>query len=267
MPEGHTIHRLARQHTRDLGKRRVRATSPQGRFPEARRLDGRVLRRAEAVGKHLFHRYEGDLTVHVHLGLFGRFFRRRPPIPPPRETTRLRLRVRGLAIDLVGPMACELLTRANEKRLLARLGADPLRADADPNRVWDRLRRSRRSLGAALLDQGLIAGVGNVYRAEALFVNALHPGRPGRSLSRDEFDELWATLSRMLRAGVRQGRIVTVEPSELGVPRPRGAEALYVYRRRRCRRCGGRIASVALAGRPCYFCRRCQPPPRSTARP
>jgi endonuclease-8 len=224
-----------------------------------------VLRRAEAVGKHLFHRYEGDLTVHVHLGLFGRFFRRRPPIPPPRETTRLRLRVRGLAIDLVGPTACELLSRVDETRLLARLGADPLRDDADPDRVWDRLRRSRRSLGAALLDQGLIAGVGNVYRAEALFVTGLHPEREGRSLGRDEFDALWSTLGRMLRAGVRQGRIVTVDAGDLGTPRPRGAEALYVYRRRQCRRCGGTIRSTVLASRPCYFCPCCQPPGRSHA--
>ena len=75
MPEGNTIHRLARIHNRDFAGRRVRARSPQGRFAnEAKRLDGRRFRRAEAYGKHLFHHWSGGLVVHVHLGMAGWFW-------------------------------------------------------------------------------------------------------------------------------------------------------------------------------------------------
>lgn len=75
MPEGHTIHRLAGRHQRLLAGHEVRASSPQGRFAEgAALLDGAVLRRTDAWGKHLFHRYgDGDLVPHVHLGLYGAF--------------------------------------------------------------------------------------------------------------------------------------------------------------------------------------------------
>jgi len=222
-----------------------------------------VLVGAEAHGKHLFHDWEGGLTVHVHLGLFGRFFRHRGLPPVPRETTRLRLSRPEVTIDLVGPSACELLTPKARQRLLARLGPDPLRRDADPDRVWQRLRRSRRALGAALLDQSLFAGVGNVYRAEALFVNALHPLRSGLSLSHEEFERLWQTLVGMLRQGVRQGRIVTVTREELGKPAGRIAreEAFYVYGRELCRRCEERVRTLTLGGRPCHVCETCQPVP------
>src|SRR5262249_61107572 len=104
MPEGNTIHRFARQHTRDFGGRRVAASSPQGRFArEARRLDGRRFLRAEAYGKHLFHHWSGGLVVHVHLGMAGWVYPPRAPAPEPRPPGRMRVGTPPGATPPIGP--------------------------------------------------------------------------------------------------------------------------------------------------------------------
>ncbi|MGB1527266.1 MAG: DNA-formamidopyrimidine glycosylase family protein, partial [Miltoncostaeaceae bacterium] len=136
MPEGHTIHRAARKHADLLAGAAVGAESPQGRFMEgARAIDGCVLEGVDAHGKHLLYRFPDDLTLHVHLGLFGRFFTHRGAPPEPRGAIRLRLSGQDGAIDLRGPTACELVEPPEVEALLARLGPDPLRADADPERA------------------------------------------------------------------------------------------------------------------------------------
>ncbi len=262
MPEGHTIHRLARDHTRDLAGRTVAVSSPQGRFADrAATLDGRVLRGVEAYGKHLFYRWERDELVHVHLGLFGKFRRHTLPWPEPKATVRLRLATDELAVDLTGPTDCSLGTRVDRARLLERLGPDPLRADADPTLAIARWCRSKAPIGKLLLDQSVIAGVGNVFRAEALFVHGLHPERPGRSLGDDLAAALWVTIAAMLRQGVRDNRIVTVDPAEVGRPRSRitRADATYVYRQDTCRRCASPVRRWDLGGRWAYACPSCQP--------
>jgi endonuclease-8 len=261
MPEGHTIHRAARRHADLLAGAPVRAESPQGRFTDgAREIDGRVLQGVDAHGKHLLYRFPDDLTLHVHLGLFGRFLTHRGAPPEPRGAIRLRLGGEEGAIDLRGPTACELVDPPQVEALLARLGPDPLRGDADPERAWRRISRSGRAIGALLMDQSVLAGVGNVYRAEALLVEGIHPVRPGREVSRAEFDALWCTLTRMLREGVRAGRIVTVSAEDAGVPRsriPRG-ERTYVYRQSACRRCGGPVHNWQMDGRRAWACPACQ---------
>ncbi|MGA0069538.1 MAG: Fpg/Nei family DNA glycosylase [Miltoncostaeaceae bacterium] len=261
MPEGHTIHRAARKQREVLAGDAVEASSPQGRFADgAALLDGRVLHDIEAYGKHLFYRFDEDLLLHVHLGLFGRFFTHKGDVPPPRGAIRLRLVGRDAAVDLRGPTACEVMDVDDESRLLARLGPDPLRSDAEPDRAWDRVSRSRREIGALVMDQSVMAGVGNVYRAEALHVLGIHPSREGRSLNRGEFDALWATVCRMLADGERAGRIVTVSAEDAGVPRsriPRG-ERTYVYHQSSCRSCGGPVTSWDLAGRRSWACEACQ---------
>ena len=261
MPEGHTIHRAARLQSAALAGATVTASSPQGRFADgAALLDGRVLHGIEAVGKHLLYRFEDDVALHVHLGLFGRFDTHRNRVPDPRGSVRLRLGGHAATVDLRGPTTCEIIDLPDEERLMARLGPDPLRADADPERAWHRISRSRRAIGALLMDQSVLAGVGNVYRAEALHVEGLHPEREGRSLSRDEFDRLWATVCRMLRDGERAGRIITVTAEDAGVPRsriPRG-QRTYVYRQRRCRSCGAPVRAWEMAGRRAWACEQCQ---------
>ena len=110
MPEGHTLHRLALDHRKWLAGEVVHVTSPQGRFSGgASVLDGQLVTSVEAWGKHLFYRFEGGELLHVHLGLFGRFRRRRQPAPEPRGQIRLRLETSAECIDLSGPTACELL--------------------------------------------------------------------------------------------------------------------------------------------------------------
>jgi endonuclease VIII len=261
MPEGHTIHRAARAHTRLLAGAPVGAASPQGRFTEgAAILDGRQLHGVDAHGKHLFYRFAGPLVLHVHLGLFGTFRTHRGEPPDPRGAIRLRLTAPDIAVDLRGPTACELMEPDDEARLLARLGPDPLRADADPDQAWARIHRSTRSIGALIMDQSVIAGVGNVYRAEALHVEGIHPERTGRSITRDEFDALWGTTVRMLNDGVRSGRIVTVTAEDAGKPRSRlrRGERTYVYRQQECRRCGTAIVPWTIAGRRAWACGTCQ---------
>jgi endonuclease-8 len=174
----------------------------------------------------------------------------------------MRLRAPEVTIDLTGPTACTIGTPEERAAILARLGPDPLRRDARPEMAIDRIRRSRRPLGALLLDQSVLAGVGNVYRAEALFVHGIHPARPGTACDPEELGELWDTIGAMLRDGVRANRIVTVRREELDLPRgariPR-AEATYVYRRDRCLRCGDAIARGTIGNRTCYWCPTHQP--------
>jgi endonuclease-8 len=167
-----------------------------------------------------------------------------------------------VTIDLSGPTACTVDPPDVRDRILARLGPDPLRRGATPERMIDRVTRSSRGIGDLLMDQSVIAGIGNVYRAEALFVTGIHPLRQGRSLEREELMALWSVVQEMLRRGVRDGRIVTVDPAEVGrrstarVPR---AEATYAYKRDRCLRCGDRIERLTIANRTCYFCPTHQP--------
>ncbi len=257
MPEGHTIHRLALDLGKSLGGAVVHASSPQGRFPEAAEIDGATLHRVEAVGKHLL-MFFGDHAgcVHVHLGLFGRFRKVRAPFPPPRATVRLRLVGAAACWDLTGPTRCERMNEAAVAGLRARLGADPISKSPRPRTTWPRVQRSKRSIGALLLDQSLFAGIGNVYRAELLFLLGVHPETRGCELSRSELDQLWALARSLLARGVVANRIVTVEGATRRTPK---RDALYVYRQRTCRRCTGAIGSFACGGRTIYYCPRCQP--------
>jgi endonuclease VIII len=265
MPEGNTIHRLARQHDRDFGGRIVRARSPQGRFArEARRLDGRTFLRADAHGKHLFHFWEGGRIVHVHLGMAGDFSRFEGKSPRPRPTVRLRLAAPPVTVDLIGPPTCELITERERVAILARLGPDPLRDDSDPDAVWNALRkRPSRAIGDALLDQRVIAGAGNIYRNEALFLMGIHPLRPAGKVSPEEWLALWKTLAALMRRGVGEGT-VTVDAGEAPHPRAlaeRGSDDddFYVYGKTFCRRCGSRLRELPLSGRRMFACPTCQP--------
>jgi endonuclease VIII len=274
VPEGHTIHRLARDHAGWFAGREVRVSSPQGRFTAAAaQLDSHTLVATDAFGKHLFHRYDDGRSVHIHLGLFGKVFHHAleagATAPQPRDTVRYRVEAAGSdgghAIDLVGATACELLDEAEVDAIVARLGPDPIREDADPDRAWAALQRRSVGIGRALMDQSVLAGVGNVYRAEVLFVHGLHPDVPARDVDRATWDAMWATLVEWLRRGVKERRIITVDPKEIGVPRSRmrRADATYAYHQDHCRRCGTAIRRYDLAGRWAYACETCQPPPRA----
>lgn len=264
MPEGHTIHRLAREHGPLLVGRPVSMSSPQGRFAEgAELLGGRVLERIEPYGKHLFYAFEGDALLHVHLGLYGSFTRGSGPAPEPRGALRLRMTAEDTWVDLRGPTACEVFAPHERDAVLARLGPDPLHRGADPALAWARLSRSRRTVGELLMDQSVLAGVGNVYRAEALYRAGLSPFRPGREVPRPVWDAMWEDLRALMRAGVRAGHIVTTEREdrERRSGRPGREDRFYVYRRhgQPCRRCGTPVRTQVMAGRNLFWCPVCQP--------
>ncbi len=272
MPEGHTIHRLAAEHRRLLRGRVVSADSPQGRFAAgAALLDGATLTGTDAWGKHLYHRYRttgGELLrLHVHLGLAGKFFTGRGSAPAPTASARLRLTTEDAWLELRGPNACQLHTAADQKALYARLGADPLRPDSDGSLPAQRIRRSRVAVGQLLMDQQVLSGVGNIYRAELLFRHGISPYRPGHELPLDTWSAMWADLVVLMREGVRTGRIDTVrpehEPEAMGRPPrvdPHGGE-VYVYRRAGmpCLVCGTAVATAPMAARTVFWCPTCQP--------
>jgi len=265
VPEGHTLHRLARLHQRRFAGAPVAVSSPQGRFAAAA-VDGRVLRRASAWGKHLFHHYTDGPIVHVHLGLYGTFnewpLPAGAPLPEPVGQVRMRMVGAEYGTDLRGPTVCELIDESGVEDVLARLGPDPLRRDADPSWAWARITKSRRPIGALLMDQTVIAGVGNVYRNELLYRHLIDPYRPGQKIGEAEFDAAWSDLVALMRVGLRRGKIIVVRPDHdhgppsYGPGRPR----TYVYRRagEPCRVCGETIRTAVLEGRNVFWCPACQ---------
>ncbi len=261
MPEGHTIHRLADDHRREFVGQRLSVSSPQGRFAAgAKKINDKELTAVDAYGKHLLYRWERH-TLHVHLGLYGKFRRLTLPVPEPRGEVRLRVIGSASAFDLNGPNTCELLSASEVKALVNRLGADPLRSDSDPEQPWSKVSRSRSSIGCLLMDQSVIAGVGNIYRTEILYLLGIHPDRPGRSLSRDEFQSVWDLAVSLLSIGKRYNRIITTDPEEIGKPRTRmnREERLWIYKKDVCSRCGSVIRSWKIASRTVYACPTCQP--------
>ncbi len=264
MPEGHTIHRFARRQKAAFGGHEVRASSPQGRFADgAALIDGRVLETTDAWGKHLFHRYTDDVWLHVHLGLYGKFAEGPLPAPEPRGALRLRLEGAGQYLDLRGATRCEIVTPAEKKAIVAGLGPDPLRPRTDPAPARERIGRSRVAIGALLMDQSVLAGIGNVYRAEILYRHGVNPYILGRDLEPAVFDDMWSDLVTLMQAGVRAGRIVTTEREdrERRTGRATRADSFYVYRRtdEPCRRCDTPIAHAVMVARNLFWCPHCQP--------
>jgi formamidopyrimidine-DNA glycosylase len=283
MPEGHTLRRLADDLDAAFAGRRVRVSSPQGRFTaDAEQLDGARLVGADSAGKHLFVELEGERFVHVHLGLIGTFSVHAGVVEVPEPVGAVRLRLvsaddhdpRGTSYaDLRGAILCDLVGPDRRAEVLGGLGPDPLRADADPDVAWRRISRSHRTIGDLLMDQKVLAGVGNVYRAEVLFRHRIHPLRPGRTLRVSQWRAMWADLVELMGEGVRTGRIDTVRPEHtpeaMGrAPRKddHGGE-VYVYRRTSmpCLLCGSTVRTAELVGRNIFWCPRCQPTFRSRA--
>lgn len=267
MPEGHTIHRLAQECEERFAGRAVRAASPQGKFADgAALLDGATLTGTEAHGKHLFLGFGPLGWVHVHLGLYGKFGFGTGTAPAPVGQVRLRLATDEVYADLRGPARCELITEPEKEAVHDRLGPDPLRPASDPDAAWARISRSRTTIAALLMDQKIVSGVGNVYRAEVLFRHGIDPYRAGRDLTRAEWEALWADLVALMREGVRNNRIDTVRdehlPEAMGrAPRvdDHGGE-VYVYRRAHmpCHLCGNPVSTAELAARNLFWCPHCQ---------
>jgi endonuclease VIII len=257
MPEGHTIHRAARDQRRVLVGHAVRVSSPQGRFAEgAARLDGQLCVGVEAYGKHLVHDFAGGEALHVHLGLYGRIKMARTPAPEPRGAVRVRLLSADHVIDINGPNTCEVLDPAARAALVARIGPDVLRPGDDPGRAWAKISRSRAPIGQLLMDQSVIAGIGNIYRSEILWRQRLHPDTPGRQVPHEIFERLWNDAVHLLAIGVKRGAIVTVDG--VATARSRYGERVNIFGKTDCPVCAGTIRTYELATRRVFVCETCQ---------
>lgn len=272
MPEGHVLHRLAHSVMDEFAGQKVESTSPQGRFAEeAAEITGHVLTSAEAYGKHLFIAFDGVMRrVHVHLGMAGRMDFGAGAPPAAKDTVRWRMVGEHGFTDLRGPAACELLTDAEVTKVLAKLGPDPLRDDADPEIGWARVHRSAKPIAALLMDQGVAAGVGNIFRAEVLYRHHIDPHMPGTLLKHQEWEAIWDDLVELMHQALSVGRIDTVYPEHMpeAMGRPPRVDAhggeVYVYRRagQLCHVCDTEVRTEVLAGRNLFWCPTCQPKTR-----
>ncbi|RZI95998.1 MAG: Fpg/Nei family DNA glycosylase [Microbacterium sp.] len=330
MPEGHSVHRIARQFDRNFVGRPLSASSPQGRFAEgAAVLDGRTPTRARAVGKQMFLEFDDDLWLRVHLGLYGAWdFAGEILVDPtiasangrmgqtnqrgtdlervyddagenslssigaPRRTrvhVRMSEQTRGLSddggewpppvigqvrlrllndvtcADLRGPTACELQTPEEMLATVAKLGPDPLVDDPaeGEERFVATVRRKPTAIGLLLMDQNVVGGIGNVYRAEMLFRARLNPHTPGREVPEETVRQLWRDWVKLLAIGVETGQMMTMD--DLDAESYRRAMASrddrhWVYHRAGlpCRVCGTAIVLEEMATRKLYWCPSCQ---------
>jgi endonuclease VIII len=250
MAEGDTILRTARRLDAALAGETVAVTAPnpRGRAAGIERLDGRRLERVDSHGKNLLLRF-GDLVLHSHLGMNGSWHvyprdgRWRKPRP---AAWALLAGETQEAVQFGGPTLRLLpVARLGHDPQLARLGTDVLAPDFDPEAAIHLLRADPgRTLGDTLLDQGLVAGIGNIFKSEACFAARLDPWRPVADLGDED-----------LRAVLRAARELMLEAVTSGRP-PRA-----VYKGRRpCPSCGGRISARGQgdANRTTYWCPNCQ---------
>ena len=251
MAEGDTILRLARRFEATLVGETVAASapSPRGRAAGIERLDGRRLESAEARGKHLLLGF-GDLSLHSHLGMNGgwHFYRRGARWRRPRSSAWAVLSGGGWeAVEFGGP-TLKLVAAGRLRRdpQISRLGPDVLAADFDPDAVIAAMRADpSRGLGDALLDQSLVAGIGNIFKSEACFAAGIDPWRSVGDVSDEELHSVLSAARSLMLDAVETGR-----------------HSHRVYRRRggACPNCGAPISSRGQgdANRTTYWCSRCQ---------
>jgi endonuclease-8 len=254
MPEGDTVFRAATELRGALaGRVLTRSDFRVPRYATAD-LSGQTVTEVVPRGKHLLIRTDAGLSVHTHLKMEGRW-RVRPAAERLRESYRIRLVLanqewQAVASDLG---ITELLRTDREEEVTGYLGPDLLGPDWDPGEAARRLRGDPdRVAGEALLDQRNLAGIGNVYKSEILFLRGIRPWRPVGKIR--DVDGLVNLAQRMLDANKHRVERVTT-----GVPR-RGQQ-VWVYGRegQPCRRCGTRIRKAELGERVTYWCPSCQP--------
>jgi endonuclease-8 len=319
MPEGHSVHRIARQFGLHFVGKPIAASSPQGRFAAgAAQIDGHVMTTAKSVGKQMFLEFDNHLWLRVHLGMYGawdfagdftadatvasaggrmgqtnqrgtvldsrgedslmsmgapRVARMRMSeqeqltpgadvFPPePVGAVRVRLLTDVTVADLRGPTACDVLTSQEVKAVIAKLGPDPLVGPVKKGeeRFVAAVAKSSTPIGLLLMDQSVVSGIGNVYRAELLFRARLDPHKPGKDVPEETVRALWRDWTKLLRIGIRTGQMMTMD----GLSKKNYLAALanredrhWVYHRtgEPCRICGTPIVMEIAAGRKLYYC-------------
>jgi endonuclease-8 len=299
MPEGHSVHRIAGQFTRDFVGHEIAVSSPQGRFASgAARLDGREMVSAHAVGKQMFLEFAGGLWLRVHLGIYGAWdfsgeltpaegmliaaaslgaprrarlragesetLSEAPDVFPPEPVgaVRVRLLAPEAVADLRGPTACEVQDSAEVQRTIDKLGPDPINDDdaAGRDRFIASVRSKRTPIARLLMDQSIVSGIGNVFRAEMLFRARLNPHTPGTGVTSEQASALWEDWAHLLRVGVETGLMLTRDEPVAEQAAMAKADRYWVYKREGlpCRVCGTNIAMEMMASRKLYWCPACQ---------
>lgn len=257
MPEGHTIHRAALDQHKMLVGKPLEITSPQERFSAgAEELSGQTCTAIEAYGKHLLYYFQLGSALHIHLGLYGKFRTAKVPAAEPRGAVRVRLLSASHVVDINGPNTCEVLDQSGLKALTNRIGPDVLRDDADPEKAWAKIKASRVSIGQLLMDQSVIAGIGNIYRTEILWRQKVHPALPGKSLDRASFDRLWDDSVKLLQLGVKHNSIITVD--KVAKSKTRYRERVNIFAQKICPSCHSEIRKFEMAARRVFSCDTCQ---------
>lgn len=257
MPEGHTIHRAARDQQPLFAGRQLAVSSPQGRFLEgAEHLDGQVCQNVEALGKHLLYGFESGDTLHIHLGLYGKIRKQTQPMAEPRGAVRVRLEAVEYGVDINGPNTCKILDPEGRAALFSRIGPDVLRSDADPDRAYARIVKSRSPVGVLIMNQEIMAGIGNIYRTEILWRQGIHPDLPGTALTRDAFDAIWSDSCALLEIGVQKNAIITVDGGTRSGKRY--GEKVNIFNLETCPKCEGPVRKFEMATRRAFVCDTCQ---------
>lgn len=264
MPEGPQVHLVAQKHHELLSEKKIAFASPDGRSTElAEAFNGRTLHKVTAVGKHLLYYFSPDYQLHIHLGRFGKFRTGELPLPDEQTALRFCMSSRKNWVELRGAVAIEHYAEDDVRRLTARLGPDPLNHDS-PDAGFEKISKRRTPIGQLLMDQSIIAGIGNIFRAEMLFRAGVSPFRPGGKVEREILRRMWDDVTVLMQYSLEHaGRIVTTEPHDRQYPKRANVarpDAFYVYHRtgKPCRHCGTPIEQEAMGGRTVFYCPHCQ---------
>jgi endonuclease VIII len=274
MPEGDTIFRAARALHRALAGGVVTAFESQ--LPALNRIDddapltGRTIERVTAAGKHLLMHFSGDLVLRTHMRMNGSWHIYRPGERWQRARRDMRIRISTDTFEAVGfniPVAEFTSSRALSKHNeLRRLGADLLSDDFRVGDVVQRIgERATIPIADALLNQRVVAGLGNVYKSEVLFMCRVNPFTLVRDVGEDKLEAIVDTARRVLRANVSEtlAPMTTYSGFRQTTGRASPHERLWVYGRARlpCRRCGTPVCvrKQGLDARLTYWCPACQP--------
>ncbi len=241
-----------------------------------RELTGRRVAEVTTRGKGMLTRFEGGLAVYTHNQLYGRWYvMRRDRLPRTRRQLRFAVGAGERRALLYSASEIEVLNAQAEREhpFLSRLGPDVLSQAPTVDELAARLNEARfrgRQLGALLLDQGFVAGLGNYLRAEILFEARIHPRRRARDCAEEERRRLADRVIALTRRTYRT-RGITLAPSRVAELKaagaPRSAYRFWVYGRggKPCRVCGRSVTAEPVGGRKCFWCPSCQP--GSGARP
>lgn len=264
MPEGDTVLRTARRlHAVFAGERLTRAELRWGSLDDEP-LQGACTLEVAARGKHILHRFDSGITLHSHLRMEGRWEVKAPDDAPKSGTQMSRdTPVRAILATAqwvaVGYRLgmLDLVATAHEHTLVGHMGPDILGGDWNEDVAVANLTRSSKTVGAALLDDRILAGIGTLYSSESLFLERIHPWLPAASMTEDELRRVVRRAQRLLLANLDHA-----VQSTTGVRR--SGHSTYVHARvgHPCRRCGDtiRVASIGTAPftRPMFYCPHCQ---------